>query len=144
MATAKQEAIWINRTFGVDIDRALVGTPISKNLIIAIGIQETFYIWGKMYKKIGAEEVLAVCVGDTIDFPKRKTAWPKNRKELERHRANRQAQFCYKVAARIATSFATALACFSTTSSSSRNFPTSSSTARGLPGTARSAKVLQN
>lgn len=84
--TPKQDAmIWMNNTFGADIDAALAGTPISKKLVIAIGIQETFYIWAKMYKTATPKEVLAVCVGDTIDFPRRKTAWPKDRKELEVH-----------------------------------------------------------
>lgn len=86
MTTAKQDAmIWMNKNFGPDIETAVKGTPISKNLIIAIGIQETFYIWAKMYKTSTPEEVLAVCVGDTIDFPTRASAWPKNRADLESH-----------------------------------------------------------
>lgn len=84
--TPKQEAmIWMNKTFGSDIDKAIKGTPISKNLIIAIGIQETFYLWASKYRTSSVEDVLALCVGDTIDFPKRSSAWPRNRKELEKH-----------------------------------------------------------
>lgn len=83
--TAKQDAmVWMNKTFGADIDAAVAGTPITKPLVIAIGIQETFYLWAKIYKTAAPEEVLAVCVGDTIDFPRRKSAWPKNRAELEK------------------------------------------------------------
>lgn len=86
MTTAKQDAmIWMNNTFGTDIDTALAGTPITKKLVIAIGIQETFYIWAKMYKTATPHDVLAVCVGDTIDYPTRSSAWPKNRAELEAH-----------------------------------------------------------
>jgi hypothetical protein len=85
MTTAVQDGmIWMNKTFGAQIDVGVKNTPISKNLVIAIGIQETFYIWAKMYKTSTPEEVLGVCVGDTIDFPGRKTAWPKNRAELEK------------------------------------------------------------
>src|SRR5262249_55830733 len=84
MTTAAQDGmIWMNRQFGADIDAGVRGTPISKDLIIAIGMQETFYIWAKMYKTSTPEQVLAMCVGDTIDFPKRSSAWPKNRGELE-------------------------------------------------------------
>jgi hypothetical protein len=84
MTTAVQDGmIWMNKQFGADIDAGVKGTPISKKLIIAIGIQETFYIWAKMYKTAKPQDVLAVCVGDTIDFPKRSSAWPKNRAELE-------------------------------------------------------------
>jgi hypothetical protein len=36
-----------------------------------------------VYKTATPVQVLGVCVGDTIDFPGRKTAWPKNRAELE-------------------------------------------------------------
>lgn len=86
MTTPKQDAmIWMNNTFGAEIDAALAGTPIPKTLLIAIGIQETYYIWAKMYRTATPAEVLAVCVGDTIDFPKRASAWPKNRAELELH-----------------------------------------------------------
>lgn len=86
MTTAKQDAmIWMNNTFGADIDAALTGTPIPKKLLIAIGIQETFYIWARMYKTATPEEVLSICVGDTLDYPRRASAWPKNRAELEQH-----------------------------------------------------------
>jgi hypothetical protein len=84
MTTAIQDAmIWMNDTFGAKIDRKLKNSPISKELVIAIGIQETYYVWAKVYKTWTPEQILGVCVGDTIDFPKRKTAWPKNRAALE-------------------------------------------------------------
>jgi hypothetical protein len=86
MVTAKQEAmIWMNDTFGDSIATALEGTPIPKKLLIAIGIQETYYIWRKLYLTGTVDEVLAVCVGDTLDHPKRASAWPKNKAELEAH-----------------------------------------------------------
>lgn len=86
MTTASQNAmIWMNTTFGADIEGALAGTPIPKQILIAIGMQETYYIWRKLYLTGTSSEVLSVCVGDTLDFPRRKTAWPKNRAELEAH-----------------------------------------------------------
>lgn len=86
MTTAKQDAMtWMNDRFGKDIDAEIKGTPIPKALIISIGIQETFYIWARMYKTSTPEQVLAVCVGDTLDFPRRQSAWPKDRAELESH-----------------------------------------------------------
>jgi hypothetical protein len=93
MTAVQDGMIWMNRNFGTDIDAAVRNTPITKNLLIAIGIQETFYIWARMYKTAAKpEDVLAVCVGDTIDFPKRASAWPKNRADLEAH-ANGQPMF---------------------------------------------------
>lgn len=86
MTTAVQDAMmWMNRNFGTAIDAAVAGTPITKNLLISIGIQETFYIWAKMYKTATPQDVLAVCVGDTIDFPRRASAFPKDRFDLESH-----------------------------------------------------------
>jgi hypothetical protein len=86
MSTASQDAmIWMNKTFGTEIEAALAGTAITKQILIAIGMQETYYIWRKLYLTGTASEVLSVCVGDTLDFPRRKTAWPKNRAELEAH-----------------------------------------------------------
>lgn len=86
MPTAKQEAmIWMNDKFGPSIDALTRGTPITRKLMIAIGIQETFYIWARVYKTASLADVLALCVGDTIDFPDRTTAWPKNKAELLRH-----------------------------------------------------------
>jgi len=84
MTTAIEDAmIWMKKNFGAKIDAGVKNTPITKELVFAIGIQETFYIWAKMYKTSTPEDVLAICVGDTIDFPKRSSAWPKNRAELE-------------------------------------------------------------
>lgn len=103
--TPKQEAmIWMNKTFGSDIDKAIKGTPISKNLIIAIGIQETFYLWAGKYRTSSVEDVLALCVGDTIDFPRRASAWPKSRKELEKHpRGKEMFKIARKALATVAT-----------------------------------------
>jgi hypothetical protein len=86
MLTAKQHGmVWMNTTFGTGIEKAIAGTPFTKNLVIAIGIQETFYIWAELYKTGTPEKVLSACVGDTLDFPRRASAWPKNRAELEAH-----------------------------------------------------------
>jgi hypothetical protein len=49
--------------------------------LVAIAVQETGYIWRSLYKKISVPEVLKLCVGDTIDSPRR-SAFPKNKAEL--------------------------------------------------------------
>lgn len=73
---------WLRDTFGARIDAAIAGTPFKRNLIIAIAMQETSYIWMKVYKERSVADTLAVCVGDSIDAPRR-SAFPKNRAELE-------------------------------------------------------------
>jgi hypothetical protein len=53
-------------------------------MLTAIAVQETFENWGKAFKTIAVADVLAVCVGDILDAPKRsKSAFPNNRAALE-------------------------------------------------------------
>jgi hypothetical protein len=81
--TATTDAIvWFKTTFGTKIDAAIAGTPFSRNMIVAIAMQETSYIWRPLYKTKSVDEVLALCVGDTIDGPRRK-AFPRSRADLE-------------------------------------------------------------
>jgi len=81
--TATTDAIsWLKATFGSKIDKAIKGTPFSRDLVVAIAMQETSYIWIPHYKKKSADEILALCVGDTIDKPSRK-AFPRDRADLE-------------------------------------------------------------
>lgn len=74
--------LWFNETFGVDIKVAVKGTAFSPALILAISMQETSYLWRGLYKKKTVEQVLSLCVGDTIDEPSR-TAFPRSRSSLE-------------------------------------------------------------
>ena len=71
--TATTDAIaWLKKVFGTKIDAAVAGTPFTRNLIVAIAMQETSYIWRPQYKNKSVDEVLTLCVGDTIDAPGRK------------------------------------------------------------------------
>ncbi len=74
-------ARWFKRTYGKEISAAAAETPFSLDLFTAIAMQETYYIWGKLYGKLSLDEVLKLCVGDTLDAPKR-SAFPKNKEEL--------------------------------------------------------------
>lgn len=85
---------WLNKTFGKKIDTAVTGTPFSRQLILAIAMQETGYIWAGQYKKKTPDEVLKYCVGDTLDAPNR-SAFPKTRAELE---AKKDGKAMFKVA----------------------------------------------
>ena len=81
-ATKKQGVIWLKKNFGTKIDAAVAGTPFSRNLICAIAMQETSYIWRRVIDTKTTAEVLALCVGDVIDAPSR-TAFPETRAKLE-------------------------------------------------------------
>jgi hypothetical protein len=76
------EAInWFKGQFGTAIQAGIEGTPFSLDMLTAIAMQETYYIWGDLYKRLPVDEVLKLCVGDTLDSPNR-SAFPKSKAEL--------------------------------------------------------------
>ena len=81
MSKMTDAARWFKTTFGPQLQTAVVGTPFSVDLLAAIAIQETYEIWGRIYQKLPADEVLQLCVGDVIGEPKR-TVFPKTKAEL--------------------------------------------------------------
>lgn len=81
MAKMKDAIVWFKATFGEKIKQAVQGTPFDINMLTAIALQETYYIWGNFYKTETVETVLEICVGDTLDLPRRK-AFPKTKADL--------------------------------------------------------------
>lgn len=77
---------WLKQTFGPRIKNAIKGTPFSIDLVAAVALQETYYIWSEFFndKTLTEEQKLKLCVGDTLDTPNR-SAFPKNRAALEAH-----------------------------------------------------------
>lgn len=75
---------WFKRNFGETIATATRGTPISVDLVTAIAVQETGYIWPALIRHHNGDvaAVLEGCVGDTLDTPNR-SAFPINRAALE-------------------------------------------------------------
>ena len=72
---------WFKEQFRSKIEVAIAGTPFSLDMLTAIALQETYYIWGKLYTTLSVNEVLKLCVGDTIDAPNR-SAFPQNKAAL--------------------------------------------------------------
>jgi hypothetical protein len=72
---------WFKEQFKGKIEAALIGTPFSLDMLTAIALQETYYIWGELYTKLSVDDVLKLCVGDTLDTPDR-SAFPKNKAAL--------------------------------------------------------------
>lgn len=65
----RDDMIWFKSTFGAEIKAALIGTPFDTDMITAIACQETGYIWATLRRKqLPLAQILALCVGDTIDF----------------------------------------------------------------------------
>lgn len=75
---------WFKRNFGNQVAVATAGTPISVDLVTAIAVQETGYIWNSLiqHHQGDVDAVLAGCVGDTLDAPNRR-AFPISRAALE-------------------------------------------------------------
>ena len=80
----KERLTWFKSNFGQEIEEATDGTPISIDLVSAIALQETGYLWSALLRHHAGnlEKVLEGCVGDTIDYPSRR-AFPRNREALE-------------------------------------------------------------
>lgn len=72
---------WFKQQFQDDIQVAIDETPFSIELIIAIALQETGYLWRNIYKRETLAKTLELCVGDTISSPRR-TAFPKDKSAL--------------------------------------------------------------
>src|SRR5262245_938523 len=73
---------WFKETFGEQLAVAVAGTPFSVDLLVAIAAQETGEIWAPLRNKLPLPELLAVCVGDTLDSNKGRVAFPKTRADL--------------------------------------------------------------
>lgn len=74
---------WFKEHFQQQVEAALVGTPLSVDLLAALACQETGEIWPILRKKgLVIEQILALCVGDTLDEDRGRRAFPKNKAEL--------------------------------------------------------------
>jgi hypothetical protein len=81
MAT-RDDLAWFKTTFQAPIRAALAGTPFSLDLITAIAAQETGDVWGPLHSSMPLDQLLAICVGDTLDADKGRAAFPKTMADL--------------------------------------------------------------
>jgi hypothetical protein len=72
---------WFKQTFRTPAEAGIKGTPFTLDLLAAIAVQESFEIWGGLWQRLRAEELLPLCVGDTLDAPNRST-FPTSKSEL--------------------------------------------------------------
>lgn len=77
---------WFKKNFSAPILAATAGTPYHVDFLAAIAVQETFEVWGRCFNTKPVADVLALCVGDILDAPRRDVnAFPNNRAILEAH-----------------------------------------------------------
>src|SRR5580765_1378307 len=81
MSKLSDAMAWFKGQFATRIQAGVAGTPFSVDMLTAIAVQETFEIWGNLYKTLSVDEILKLCVGDTLDAPKR-SAFPTNKAAL--------------------------------------------------------------
>ncbi len=74
---------WFKENFHGQIEAAIVDTPFTLDLLVAVACQETGHIWSVLRKKpsFTTDQVLVLCVGDTLDAPRR-SAFPKTKVAL--------------------------------------------------------------
>ena len=76
------DILWFKNTFGKTINDKFSDSLFTLDFLTAIACQETGYVWSKLKKEgLALEDILKLCVGDTLDSPKRR-AFPKNKAEL--------------------------------------------------------------
>jgi hypothetical protein len=77
---------WFKDNFHAEVEAAIAGTPFTLDLMVALACQETGDVWPILRKKpLTVDQILALCVGDTIDFKppdKGRKAFPKNKAAL--------------------------------------------------------------
>jgi hypothetical protein len=77
---------WFKQQFRTQIDGALAGTPFDLDMIVAIACQETGYIWSVLRKtQLPLDRIVALCVGDTIDYKgpnKGRQKFPRSKEDL--------------------------------------------------------------
>ncbi len=83
-AAEKENIRWFKKSFGKKAESVISGTPFTIDFLAAVALQETGYFWSALRGKgLTETEILAHCVGDTLDFPSRsKDAFPKDKTEL--------------------------------------------------------------
>ena len=74
---------WFKQEFGQAIAAGVAGTPFSVDMMVAIACQETGEIWPILRKKgLPTARIVALCVGDTLDSNRGRSAFPKDKAEL--------------------------------------------------------------
>lgn len=83
MANAK-DIQWYKTQFAGKIAQGLAGTPFDVDMLTAIACQETGELWGHMRHDptLTADQIVALCCGDTLDSNAGRSAFPKTKADL--------------------------------------------------------------
>ena len=74
---------WLKDQFQPEIESAIAGSPLTVDFLVALACQETGEVWPLLRRAgLPASEILALCVGDTLDSDKGRGAFPRTKDEL--------------------------------------------------------------
>jgi hypothetical protein len=74
---------WFKEQFHEKINAALAGTPYSIDFMTALACQETGEIWPILRRQnLSVEQILKLCVGDTLDSDRGRRAFPQSKAAL--------------------------------------------------------------
>jgi hypothetical protein len=73
---------WFKSTFAGRVAPAVAPTPFSLDLVAAIAAQETGHIWSRLRDTLSVDDILEICVGDTLDADKGRSAFPRGKADL--------------------------------------------------------------
>lgn len=77
------DILWFKEQFQARMAPALAGTPLSVDMLVAIACQETGDVWPRLRRQgLPTERILALCVGDTLDADKGRSAFPGTKADL--------------------------------------------------------------
>jgi len=77
------DILWFKQNFQTDIETAIAGTAYDVDFLVAIACQETGEVWPILRTKpLSVAQIAALCVGDTLDADKGRTAFPKTKADL--------------------------------------------------------------
>ena len=79
----EEDIRWFKEQFHLEIEAAIQNTPFNLDMLTAIACQETGHIWGVLRKRdLSQAQILALCVGDTLDANKGRKAFPQTKADL--------------------------------------------------------------
>ncbi|MFQ6572714.1 hypothetical protein [Pseudomonas sp. UM16] len=79
----RADVLWFKTQFQPLIAPRLAGLPFTVDFIAAIACQETGHVWSVVRAKaMTTAQILALCVGDTLDADKGRSAFPKTKADL--------------------------------------------------------------
>jgi hypothetical protein len=74
---------WLKSQCQPALEAAIAGTPLTVDFMVALACQETGEVWPQLRRKgLSLAQVLALCVGDTLDADKGRSAFPTTKAAL--------------------------------------------------------------